>query len=238
VAKIKYDVSDVEAGGGGDQPQPGLYKAKVVQALHRTERKDGSPANDIELVLDIGEDYARQWTYIGLEKPSAWKLRELTDALGLPEKGDLDPTKLIGKKLQVKINSDQYEGNYRPRVGTLMKLGAGSDDNDDGEEQQDDDYDEWELDELKAEVEERELEVSGRRTKDKLISALRDADAGGEQEEKKEATDDSEPEDDYDEWETEELQAEVKERALEIKGRKTKDKMIAALREDDKENPF
>lgn len=249
MAKIKYDVSDVEVGAaGGPQAPVGLYKATIKSAVHRTAKSNGDPANDIEVILDIGEDYANLFTYIGLEPQTQWKLRELTDALGMPSKGELDPTKLIGKKLQVKVQADTYQGEYRARAGRLLKLGSGqdasdpTDDDDDDDDDDDvepeasaagsDDYEDWDLDDLKAEIEEKGIEVKGRKTKEKLIAALQEAAGSGD------ADDDDEPEDDYDEWELEELVTEIEERKLEYKGRKTKDKAISILRADDKENPF
>jgi hypothetical protein len=90
MAVIKYDVSGVEAGGGGEQPQPGLYKGKIVSVTPRKKKSNGDPTNDLEVVVDVGKEYSRLWTYIQLDNPaSAWKLREFTDALGLPDKGGL-----------------------------------------------------------------------------------------------------------------------------------------------------
>lgn len=112
--------------------------------------------------------------------------------------------------------------------------GGGNDDDAAAASEPEDEYDEWSLDDLKAEAEEKGIlgNVPGRKTKEKLIEALRAA-AGGS------GDDAAAGEDDYDEWDIEELIQEAKDRDLEIpSGRKTTEKMIALLREDDNADPF
>jgi hypothetical protein len=295
---IKYDNTDVESGGGGESPQPGMYPGKVISVKHRTQKSNGDPCNDLEVVVDVGEEYKRLWTYIGLEKNTAWKMREFTDAVGLPAKGELTAAKiksLEGKPVSVKVAADtDLDGEYRGKVKNLFKPGADGgkaekakdadtpdesyDDwsvedlvaeieerelevpkgrktaarlvailvsDDEGETEPDDDdgdddaaaadeYDDWPVDDLIAEIEERELDLpKGRKTKATLIQILRDADSGGA-----EPDGDAEPEDEYDEWDLADLKAEVAERneqgaEIEISGRSSKEKLIAALREDD-----
>jgi hypothetical protein len=228
MAVIKYDVSGVEAGGGGEQPQPGLYKGKIVSVTPRKKKSNGDPTNDLEVVVDVGKEYSRLWTYIQLDNPaSAWKLREFTDALGLPDKGGFDPTKLGGKQVSVKVAADtDLDGDYRGKVKNLF---APSDNGSepasaDGEAT---DYSEWTVDELVAEIESRDLEMpSGRKTVEKLAAILTEAD--------EDAADDA-PTDEYDEWTTEDLSAEAETRGIigNISGRKTQAKLIEALRADD-----
>jgi hypothetical protein len=245
---IKYDVSDVEVGSGGAQPPAGLYKAKIIGITHRTEKRDGSEANDLEVILDVGADYANVFTYVGLSAPSAWKLREFLDAMGMNSKGAIDTDKLIGKQVQVKVNADQYQGEYRARVGTFMKLKPGqreeapppADDEDEepsaattATEEADTEYDEWEDEDLVAEVDERGIEIKGRKTRDKMIDALRDYDGPGAQEPEEEEEGATATTDDYEEWSIGDLKDELKDREITIKGRQTKDKMISALRSHD-----
>src|SRR5499427_9699087 len=104
MAVVKYDVSNVESGGGGEQPQPGLYAGKIASINARTEKANGDPVRDLEVVIDVGEEYARLWTYVKTpddanynEAAHGWKLRELTDALGLQPKGQFDTAKQVGK---------------------------------------------------------------------------------------------------------------------------------------------
>ena len=209
-------------------------------------------------------------------------MREFTDALGLPAKGEVDTDKLVGKKMKVKVNAGSYEGEYRARLQRFLPLGDGEDAASGGE----DDYSTWDLSDLKEEIESREIEIEGNKTKAKLVKALVADDAGSngataaanggedysewsldelkEEAEKRgilgnvagrkteaklisaleaddegpgsgdaAAADEPEGEDDYDEWELEDLLAEVKDRELTISGRKTKEKAIENLRADD-----
>lgn len=300
MAKITYDVSDVEVGEGGNQPKPGVYDATIAQVTHRTEKRDGSPANDLEVAYDLGEGYAWVYSYVGLEDSSAWRLRELTDALGLKAKGALDTEKIKGKKVRVKINPDTYNDEYRARIGRVMAFGS---DNGDGPtdeagdepeadagtvdvealiaerypdfpedqvpsregEEGIDEYDKWDAEDVKGEVNDRGLEVTGRKTQKALLEALRkddeewaellaggsadagdgdapDADADTEGDsaypkgyEPQRETDDNK----YDDWDESDLEGELDDRGLEAasgRGNKTA-KIIKALREDD-ENPL
>jgi hypothetical protein len=105
------------------------------------------------------------------------------------------------------------------------------------EEAAEDGYDEWELQDLKDEIEERGATGNlpgGRMTKQKLIDFLRELDAGGSEEE----GEDTPEEDGYDEWDDDDLKAEIAERneqgaEIKVTGRSTKQKMIDALRADD-----
>ena len=295
MAKVKYDNTDVEPRGDFEQPKPGIYPLKIIEA----NRRDTDGKNDIEVVVEVeGKEYAgaRLWSYVNFGEASRWKVREFTDALGMPPKGEIDTVKLVGKKLQGKIAAGTYEGDYRARLQRWLPLSDSVDGKDDDAE----DYNSWDLDDLKAEIEERELTISGRATKAKLVEMLEthdelggsaskngdddgaepEAEAEGEGEDysewdldelKSEAEergiignitgrktkekliealeaddggpksgDDEKPEteDDYDEWSEDELLSEVKDRDLEVKGRKTKEKLIAALREDDNADAF
>jgi len=230
VASIKYDNSDVEAGGAGEQPQPGVYSGKVVSVTDRRPEK-----NDLEVVVDIGPDYARLWSYINFGESSKWKFREFTDALDLPPKGAFDPKKLEGKPVNIKVSPDEFQGEYKGRVKTWLKPGEGDEPEGAGEGE---DYSDWSLDDLVAEIEARELDMpSGRKTEAKLITVLEEddeANAGDEPEDDPEEPE-AETTDDYDEWSADDLKEEIEKRELggNISGRKTNQKMIDALRADD-----
>jgi hypothetical protein len=308
---IKYDNSDIEGGGGGKEPEPALYEGKIVSATHRTTKSDNkTPVNDLEIVVDIGEEYVRLWTYVKLPGDpsydnSRWKLRELTDAVGMPPKGSLDPKKLEGKPVMVKTKM-RRDDPERAEIKNLFKPGdetlpAGEDVTAGTE-----DYNEWSVEDLEAEIQEKGLDMpSGRKTVAKLAAVLEAADAEGSDEpedepegegfditqqegfdewddwSKEDLTEymsengisiegryseakarnaiiehvqgsgdgtgdgeaDAEPEDDYDEWSDDELKDEIKDRVeqgaeIELKGRWTRDKAIAAMRADDEANPF
>lgn len=131
MALIKYDVSDVEAGGGGEEPQPATYPGKVISMVNRKKKANGDVISDLEVVVDIGQEYVRLWTYIKLPDDPAWnkdahgwKLRELTDALGLPPKGGIDVKKVGGTAVLVKVAADtNQEGGYRGKIKNLFPIG-------------------------------------------------------------------------------------------------------------------
>jgi hypothetical protein len=128
VAKlITYDVSNVEEqeGSTGVKVKPGVKVAKIMVCEQRTQKTDGSPANDIRLGMSVGPEYDWVWTYIGLGEASDWKLKEFIKAVGLKDKGKMDPDKMKGKILRVKINSGEYDGEYSPRVGKLFPAQPG-----------------------------------------------------------------------------------------------------------------
>lgn len=237
---IPYDVTGVES-RSGEHAKPDTYTVEIVEAEQRTEKNDGSPANDIRVRLDfVDDDYMPLYTYIGLSGASGWKMKELVKAVGLPEKGNLVPDKLIGKKIRVKVVADQYEGNYTARAGTLLPLKGGDDAADEGDAE---DYEDWSLDELQAEAEERGVEIKGRKTEAKYRDALLadDEEQGEGEADEEEPEAEAEPEytDDYDDWETNELKEELADRKIDLpKGRLTKSKIVAILREDDGKDPF
>jgi hypothetical protein len=186
VAVIKYDVSDVESGGGAEQPQPALYKGKIVTVTHRTKNVRGEAVNDLEVVVDVGDDFARLWTYIQLDNPATkWKLREFTDAMGLPARGGIDPTKLKNKPVTVKVSADtDLDGNYRGRVKNLFKPGEEPSDNgaspsgsvaEDDEPLTEGELSEWDNDDLKEELEARGIKLAGRFSSAKAIEAILEA---------------------------------------------------------------
>jgi len=327
MAVVKYDVSNVESGGGGEQPQPGLYAGKIASINARTEKANGDPVRDLEIVLDIGSEYARLWTYIKTpddpnysEGSHGWKLRELTDALKLPAKGQFDTSKMVGRNVNVKVVADtDQEGGYRGRARSLFAPGKLEEDGADIPEGEADEpltgeeLEGWSNDDLKAELEDQGIKLSGRFSKEKAIAAILNAQDTGEPQPATSSNgggldldpelmadlrtdaafyaewsdddikayvedlgitgnvtgrknrvkyieaitslaesaanvvngagqdsggDGGEP-DDYDVWDLQELKDEIATRNeqdanIEIKGRPTKDKLVTALREDDK----
>jgi hypothetical protein len=201
MAVIKYDVSNVESGGGGEQPQPALYQGKIASITARTEKANGDPVRDLEVVIDVGEEYARLWTYVKTpddanynEAAHGWKFRELTDALKLPAKGNFDTAKQVGKKVNVKVVADtNLEGEYRGRVRSLFAPGKIEEDGEDIPEGEADEpltaeeLAEWSVDDLKEEMSAQGITVPrGRFNKEKAIAAILEA-QGGEEAEEEEA---------------------------------------------------
>lgn len=256
---IRYDVSEVE--GGGEQPKPDIYKAEITEVEHRTERADGTKIDgkgDLHVVLNVGSDYARLHTYVGMYDATAWKLAEFVRALGLNEKGSINTSKLVGQKLRVQVVKDEYEGAYKARVKTFLQL---KDDEDEDEEEADDEDEveeeesdeEDEADEEEEDEEEEDEDEEEPEDEDPLAEMTR-AELKKYIKEKelevkvttKMSDDDIRDKirdadgDDYDDWSLGELKEQLEQRGLELaKGKKaTKANLIAALRADDSEEPF
>jgi hypothetical protein len=200
MAVVKYDVSNVESGGGGEAPQPGLYQGSIVAMTNRDKKADGSAVNDLEVVVSVGPEYTNLWTYVKTpgdpnynEAAHGWKFRELTDALKLPAKGQFETAKQLGKKVNVKVVADtNQEGEYRGRVRSLFAPGKIEEDGEDlpeggsGEEPLTaEELGEWSSDDLKEELEARGITLSGRFGTQKAIDAIL-ADQGGEEPEEDE----------------------------------------------------
>lgn len=247
MAKVKYDVSDVEAGGGGVEPTPGLYPGKIVQINHRTKKNDGTKASDLEVVVDIGTEYVRLWTYIQLpDSPSfensKWKLREFTDALGLPPKGEIDPKKLEGKPVMVKTKwrrddaeRAEIKNLFAPGKETVGAGEAAALANPTGDAE---DYTTWSLEELVAEIESRDLEVpAGRKTVAKLADVLTEADAAAEGDPEVLETGEAEPDGEltesdpgfYGDWSDQDLKDQLADDGVTVEGRFSRNKAIEAL---------
>lgn len=223
MTKVTYNNEGIEEGGGGGsvQPKPGVYVAKIVRAEVRTEKSDGSPANDLHLVFDIGSNYVWLHSYVGLGAGSEWKLAELTRALGLREKGSFDSDTLKGKIIKIKVNPDTYEGNYQGKAGRFMKANKS--------------------DKI---LPHEDDPVAGGSDADDADDTDTDADTGDEREfwdgASREIDENGEPDEEvgsYDDWSDEDLEAEVNDRGcddLMPGGRgKKRDKHIKALRAED-----
>lgn len=180
---VKYDVSDVES-GSADAIKAGMYEAAITEASYG---KSSNQNNMFTLVLTITKgDYKNRklWHYI-LPEQAEFRMREFTDALGLPPKGSVDTTKIIGTVVGVRTviqKSEEY--GEQARVKNLLPAAGGEEDGDDEAP-----YTEWETSELLEEVTARELTVSGKKTKAALIRTLEaddEASGGGEAEEAEE----------------------------------------------------
>jgi hypothetical protein len=152
VARIKYDVSKVES-RNQEPPKPGVYPARVVEMKDESpEGKDRRLVVVFELTGPQANKGFRLWEYINLvSEAAAWKLRQFTDAVQLPAKGMLDPDhpeKL--KAVQIRVTNENYNGDIRARVGSMLPLAEAEDEPDDEEE---------EVDEVDEETEEGDDEI-------------------------------------------------------------------------------
>jgi hypothetical protein len=222
---IPYDVSNVEegGGGGGEVAPPGVYVAEIKIFEQRDTKANGDPANDIRIALNVGDRFDWLFTYVGLGDSTDWKLKELISALNLKDKGQMNPDKLKGKLIRVKVNPDTWEGAPKASAGRLMK--AQPEDTEPGP-------------------------VSGPAmalATGAAGSAAENGGGDGEEYTPEGAADGFEPTREdagneeiglYDEWPEEDLKQEVEERGLTVPGGRGKmiDKLIKALRADDEES--
>jgi hypothetical protein len=244
MAKVKYDVTNVEEAPEFKPVKPGMYKAKIEEI----NDWKGGHGPGLEVVLTVVSDSkgkkkdiegigSKLWTYIYLEyEPTAWKLAEFINALGAKAKGTLDTDKLAGTELQVRVKPDRNEdGEYRPRVGKLLALGESPED-DEAEEEEEPDESEAEEEEdavdlddldraaLKKLIKDESLEVKVTKGKsdDDLRKEIAEAmGAEAEEEEPEEEPEEEEEEEDegvdLSELDRKALKAFIKENDLEVK---------------------
>jgi hypothetical protein len=152
---------------------------------------------DLEIVLNVGEQYANLWTYIKTpddpnynEVAHGWKLRELIDSLGLKSKGEMDTAKMIGKKIRVKVTAETgLDGEYRGRARNLFPLGAGGETTEASTNGSDDDapltqeeLEGWSVEDLKEEMESQGITIPrGRFSQVKAIAAILAAQENGDE---------------------------------------------------------
>src|SRR5262245_53973923 len=111
MAKVKYDVTNVEPGTDFDTPIPvAAYKMQISDATVGTSKASierGDPQEMITVEYEIVEDGEfkgrKVWDYIVLNDISQWKVRQLIDALGSKLKGTLDTDAIIGSRVLVRV---------------------------------------------------------------------------------------------------------------------------------------
>lgn len=170
MATVKYDVRGVDPGQDFDEPIPkGVYRVKILSCI-LTKSSKGNQMLELELEVVKGDHKGRRlWDYITLTEKSRWKLSGLVHALGLKERGSLNPASLVGKSLTVKVKHETYEtedddGNtvtkLTSKVGSMIpvKDEPAEDEEDEEEEEYEDEEDEEEGDEEESDEEEDEGE--------------------------------------------------------------------------------
>lgn len=170
MAKVKYDISDVDIQDLGDfeQAPVGLYRFRIAEA---TVGKSNAGQPMLTVVLELTHDakgkkltkrYGRIWHRVPLEHwddTAGWtfRLKEFLSALGLKLKGTIDPDKLEDMTGMVKLRSGKdLDDNYRPEVGKLMKLADDEEEDEPDEDDEDEEEEETEEDEDDEEEEEGE----------------------------------------------------------------------------------
>lgn len=268
MAKIKYDVSDVEDVAEGTHAPVGIYRAKVRSVEGPKQSSGGNPM--LEVVFDLTHDaqgkkltdsFMPVWYYPILEHEhpfvqARWK--EFLLAFGLKPKGTLDTDKIVGQTVQLKLKSDtDQDGEYRPKISKVMALAPDAepaeeeepeepeDEEPEGEEE-DLDLDSLSRAELKALIKEEELEIKV--VKSMTDDAIREAIAACyEEDEGEEEPEEEEPEEDAEGEEEEEGDGyddmSVADLKAELKERElatngARAVLIKRLRKDDQEEPF
>lgn len=201
MAKLKFDLTDVEPGQDFDTPIPkGVYKMKINEIVDAPSKSDGGAMYTVELEVISGDFKGRRvWDYIKYEdESSAWKLAQLLEALEVigpkgKRKGSFDPDEYIGTVLVVKVKHEtDEEYGTSAKVGSMQPLpeGATEEAADETEEPADEPAAEggeevdaaavrkMDLDELKEFAEEQELEIKftkrskAEKKQDEIIEAL------------------------------------------------------------------
>lgn len=249
MTKVKYNVKGVEPGKDFDTPIPvGLYTARISEAEEKTSNKSGNEMIALTLEIAHGDWEGRMlWDYIVLNDASAWKMRQLIDALSMKDSGTLDLVKITGTMVQVRVKhetDDEY--GTRSKVGAILPMPEGEaasivDEEEEGEAETDDereddeltwdDLQEYDREDMETLIEENELDVTfNKRTSDEKLRDRIAEEYGLEADEEEEAEGD---EDSYDEMSLEDLKAEAKERGLSPAG--TKKVLVKKLEKNDAE---
>lgn len=135
--KISVDTTEFEGSSGGydgEQPKRGVYTAELVGCHEHTS---GGGSESIAWIFEITEgDYKgwRGWIYSNMDA-SLWRTQEIVLAINGGKKGkmDIEPadsaremrdSKTVKKAKQVRIrtNSEDYEGEKRARIRTVLPL--------------------------------------------------------------------------------------------------------------------
>lgn len=122
MAKISIDFSDVKAPSFVTLHQaPGVYNAEIAGMEITKTKKD----NTDMIVFAIKAGVGRYPYYCKLVPNQLWKLRELIEAAGtkVPSKVvQIDPDKYVGKKINVELEDDTYNGKLRSRVARVASF--------------------------------------------------------------------------------------------------------------------
>ena len=119
MAKISIDFSDVKSPSFSTVHQePGVYNAEIAGVEMTKTKSDGTDM----LVFAIVAGPGRYPYYCKIVPNQLWKLRELIEAAGtkVPSKVvQIDSDRYVGKKLNVELEDDSYQGKLRSRVARV-----------------------------------------------------------------------------------------------------------------------
>lgn len=257
-----FDPNDVESGSNFVQhPAPTLVRVKITEADLGFVSSTGNKGIHLQFKIlgskppKKGQQWATLHHYLTNTEAARWRFKELLEALGLPMKATLKESDLVGKVCLAKLRAEDYEGEHQAKIARLMNLDDEedldedeledddedeSDDDEDNEPDEDEDepdeeetdYNEWSLVQLRAELEARVLETTGR--KKALVERLEEYDSADESDD--EEDDEDEETVDYESMSLRELRVAAKEAGIATRGL-DKDALIEALEEEPDDEP-
>lgn len=102
---------------GLQQPEPGLYEVTIFESQD-IEFQDGRPAIKWQLRIAEGK-FEGQMLSLRTAVPSKW-LRWLTETISLDIKKGHTPDEYYGKRLQVQVVHQDYQGEPRASINKLV----------------------------------------------------------------------------------------------------------------------
>lgn len=127
---ICFDESDFS----DDLPQPGYYQSTITTARHRRSTCGNHMIQVVHAIEGVGRSHDRVSEYFVLEGSprgvamARRRLVQLYRACGLsPQSGDeISPADVLGARLEVKFEHDEWNGQRRLRVAGHRPLGSPS----------------------------------------------------------------------------------------------------------------
>ena len=101
--------------GRGARIKPGEYLGEVSEVT----LEKGKKAQYLAWTFDLDDDAGKAYFNTSLAKNSLWNLRGLLEAMGeeVPDdEMDLDLEDLVGKRVGIIIEEEEYEGKKRPKM--------------------------------------------------------------------------------------------------------------------------
>ena len=120
-------VNDLSQVAEDDAPRtliaPGTYSVIVTDAEERIA-STGTPGISMELEIAEGSDKGRAiWDSVWVTEKAMWRVKKLLLALRyeVPEgEFDLNPAELIGRRMFVGVDHEEYDGKTRVRVVEML----------------------------------------------------------------------------------------------------------------------
>lgn len=102
---------------------PGTYSVIVTDAEERTA-STGTEGIGLDLEIVEGSDKGRGlWDTCWVTEKAMWRVKKMLVALQFPVpegEFDLDPSQLIGRKMFVVVDHEEYDGKTRARVVDML----------------------------------------------------------------------------------------------------------------------